>query len=61
MTLEEIARSFVSQAPTVFVLLWIFSQLRTDVVAFTNRLLTLIENCLENADDDGANVKNAPN
>lgn len=58
---ERFWQSLIEQAPTVFVMLWIFSQLRKDVMVFMQTILRLLEQCMaDDSDNDAANVKNGP-
>lgn len=58
--MDKLLESFLSQAPTVFVMLWIFSQLRQDVMVFVSALMRLLENCYGEADNDGTKGKDGP-
>jgi len=50
--MDEIIKSLLTQLPTVAVLLLVGSALRQDVLSIANRLITLIEHCM---DDDRSN------
>jgi len=58
--MDKLLESFISQAPTIAVLLWIFSQLRVDVMTLIQLVFRLLEKCMDDADNDGSNVKNTP-
>jgi len=58
--MDDLIKFILEQAPTIGVMLWIFSQLRSDVMVFMQAILRLLEKCMEDTDDDGTNAKNSP-
>jgi len=58
--MDKLLETLITSGPTVIVMLWIFSQLRSDVKEVMNNVLRLLEKCMDNADNDGSNVKDSP-
>jgi len=58
--MPEIFEQWFAQAPTVVVLLIIFFTMRTDVKELLIAILRLLEICMGDSQNDGANGKNAP-